>query len=77
MKEWCLSGKWCEGRLPTNFSRSTRATSGGTSQLIVVAHALFSNREIKTKQIGTSESRERSRKVNEIFPTSWLIYYSI
>ena len=24
------AGKWCKGRLPRNFSRSTRATSGGT-----------------------------------------------
>ena len=24
------AGKWCKGRLPRKFSRSTRATSGGT-----------------------------------------------
>ena len=24
------TGKWCKGRLPRNFSHSTRATSGGT-----------------------------------------------
>ena len=24
------AGKWCKGRLPRNFSRTTRATSGGT-----------------------------------------------
>ena len=27
------AGKWCKGRLPRHFSRSTRATSGGTQAI--------------------------------------------